>query len=64
MLLNELIGKKIIGVRALPTITTALQSEQDVETWVVELEGGSTLTVTSAEDKGQGDSLALDIKIK
>ncbi len=64
MKFQELVGKRITGVRALPTITTALQTEQDVETLVVELEDGSTLNIGCHEDKCDGEYLALDIKIK
>lgn len=64
MNLSELVGKRITGLRALPTITTALQSEQDVETLVVELEDGSVLNISCHEEKCDNEYLALDIKIK
>ena len=41
----DLIGKKIISVKQLPTITTAQQIEQDVEILVLEFEDGTKLEI-------------------
>lgn len=62
MMLQELIGKTVASVKMLPTIETALQTEQDVETLIVQFSDGTSLHVGSAEPKPGQDSVSLVIK--
>ena len=63
----DLIGKKIIQVKQLPTIRTAQQIEQDVEILVIEFEDGSKLEVqpeTGCSNPDDENDSYLQIKYK
>lgn len=62
MMLQELNGKTVAAVKMLPTIETALQTEQDVETLIVQFSDGTSLHVGAAEPKPGQDSVSLVIK--
>jgi hypothetical protein len=66
----ELIGKKITGVKMLPTIQSAQKQTKDqkIETVVLEFEDGSKLQIEPGEyttrSDSNGESYHLDIQMK
>lgn len=61
--MNELLGKRLVMIKKLPTIETALKSEQEVEQIILEFEGGISLSVNAMDPDPNSDSTPLKVRI-